>query len=251
PGLVSYWQKGKQNRDGYRGNLPGLMDFPLQNALKESLLAEDGWDSGWMKLYETLASDYEYPDPFNLVVFPDNHDMSRFYVQMDKNEKLYRLGIIYILTTRGIPQILYGSEILMTHPKSAHHGDIRKDFPGGWPGDSVNAFTGEGLSEKQKAMQAFFKKLLFFRMNHPVLHDGKLIHYAPEKGTYVYGRFNDQETIMVILNKSVDPMNLNMERFTELVGDHRTGTDIITGQPLNLAKSIEIPGLTGYILELQ
>lgn len=250
PGLVSYWQRGKINRDGYRGNVPSLMDFPLQSALGESLLKKDDWDSGWLTLYETLASDYEYPDPYNLVVFPDNHDMSRFYMQVGMDDELYRLGITYILTTRGIPQIFYGSEILMTHTESDHHGDIRKDFPGGWEGDPVNAFTGEGLSEEAQQMQQFFMKLLNWRRENQVIHTGKLIHYAPEKGTYVYGRYNREKTVMVILNKNAKTESVSIERFAELTGNHTYGIDVITGERVVLDGEVTVPAKTGYILEL-
>ena len=250
PGLVSYWQQGKKNSDGYRGYLPSLFDFPLQAALRESLLSEDGWDSGWLKLYETLSSDYQYPDPYNLVIFTDNHDMSRFYMQMGMDADLYKLGIIYILTTRGIPQFLYGSEILMTHPGSDHHGDIRKDFPGGWEGDAVNAFAGEDLSQEELAMQNFFRKLLHWRKENPVIHTGRMIHFAPQGGTYVYGRYKDEKTVMVILNKSAEGAHIQGERFEELTGNHVSGTDLITGKQIELKGEIEIPAKTAYILEL-
>jgi glycosidase len=251
PGLVSYWQKGQVNRDGYRGSLPSLMDFPLQAALTGSLLAEDGWDSGWLMLYETLASDHLYPDPYNLVIFPDNHDMSRFYMQLGMDADLYRLGIIYILTTRGIPQILYGSEIPMTHTESNHHGDIRKDFPGGWSGDPVNAFTGDGLSEAQLEMQDFFRQLLHWRRENPVIHTGELIHYAPQGGSYVFGRYNDENRVMVLLNKSGQQIILDTERFKELIGTFIGGTDVLTGQRYHITEPLEVPAVTGLILELE
>ncbi len=145
PAIVSYWQKGQTNFDGYRGELPGLMDFPLQNALSVSLTEAEGWASGLIRLYETLASDFLYPDPDNLVVFPDNHDMSRFFMQVGMDVDLFKLGIAFILTTRGIPQIFYGTEILMSHTEGNDHGHIRKDFPGGWEGDKINGFTGRWL----------------------------------------------------------------------------------------------------------
>jgi glycosidase len=250
PSLVSYWQRGRVNSDGYQGNLPSLFDFPLQAALRESLLAEDGWDSGWLKLYETLSSDYQYPDPYNLVIFPDNHDMSRFYMQMGMDVDLYKLGIIYILTMRGIPQFLYGSEILMTHQGSDHHGDIRKDFPGGWTADPVNAFTGEGLAAEEAAMQDFFRKLLIWRSQNPVIHSGKLIHFAPSQGIYVYGRYNADKTVMVILNKSEEQGKVDPIQFNELVLHHTGGTDVITGKHIDLTAPVLIPAKTGYILEL-
>lgn len=250
PGLISYWQKGQINRDGYQGGIPSMMDFPLQIALRESLLAEDGWDSGWLKLYETLASDYLYPDPYNLVIFPDNHDMSRFYMQLEMDIDLYKLGIVYILTTRGIPQIFYGSEILMTHTESNHHGDIRKDFPGGWEGDKINGFTGKGLASDESEMQEFFKTLLNWRKSNPVIHTGKLIHYAPEDGVYVLGRMNKEKSVMVLLNKSDKKVTIQSERFSEILGKASMGRDVITEKEIPLTDTIEIPGKTAYILEL-
>lgn len=250
PGLVSYWQRGKVNSDGYQGHLPSLFDFPLQSALRESLLAEDGWDSGWLKLYETLSSDSQYPDPFNLVIFPDNHDMSRFYMQLGMDAELYKLGIIYILTTRGIPQILYGSEILMTHTESDHHGDIRKDFPGGWKGDDRNGFTGEGLTKDERDMQAFFRNMLQWRKTNPVIHTGHMIHFAPRGGTYVYGRYNEDKTVMVILNKSNEMERIPADHFIELTQSRLSGKDVISGKKIDLSGEIEVPAKTGYILEL-
>ncbi len=193
PAIVSYWQKGQNNRDGYAPNLPSLMDFPLQSALQKGLTEKENWNEGLIKLYEALAYDFLYPDPNNLVIFPDNHDMSRFYMQVGMDVDLFKLGITYILTTRGIPQIFYGTEILMTHKESNSHGHIRKDFPGGWEGDKVNAFTGKGLLKKEIEVQNFFKKLLNWRKGNPVIHTGKLTHFAPENGVYVFFRYNNDK----------------------------------------------------------
>jgi glycosidase len=138
----------------------------------------------------------------------------------------------------------------MTHPGSDHHGDIRKDFPGGWEGDAVNAFNGEGLSKEEIAMQEFFRKLLQWRKINPVIHSGRMIHFAPQGGTYVYGRYNDEKTVMVILNKSPETERIQMDRFKELTGNHDTGIDVITGKHIDLNGEIELPAKTGYILEL-
>ncbi len=250
PGLVSYWQMGQQNLDDYQGYLPSLMDFPLQHALASSLMVKEEWNDDWLKLYETLASDFLYPDPGNLVIFPDNHDMSRFYMQVGMDVDLYKLGITYILTTRGIPQIFYGSEILMTHTESDHHGDIRKDFPGGWQDDTSNGFTGEGLSAGERKMQEFFKTLLTWRKENPVIHSGKLIHYAPENGVYVLGRYNNEKTMMIILNKNRDSMKLSPGRFKELIKDHTAGIDIFTGKSFDLMNDLQLPPVTPLVLEL-
>ncbi len=251
PAIVSYWQKGQVNKDGYDGNIPSMMDFPLQAALKESLTEDESWNTGWIKLYEALANDFLYPDPANLVIFPDNHDMPRFFMQVGMDKNLYKLGITYILTTRGIPQIFYGSEILMTHTESDHHGDIRKDFPGGWHGDPVNGFTGKGLSREQKEMQDFFKQMLHWRKNEPVIHTGQMIHYAPEQGVYVYGRYNEHKRVMVLLNKTGRKVKLETGRFNELIHHFSYGTDILSGAVFELDESITVPARTGLVLELK
>jgi len=250
PGIVAYWQKGQINRDGYQGFTPSLMDFPLQNALSRSLTEREGRRSGWHILYSALANDFLYPDPFNLVIFPDNHDMPRFYMQVGMDQDLYKLGITYILTTRGVPQIFYGSEILMTHTESNSHGAIRKDFPGGWEGDRVNGFTGENLTEDEKAMQAFFRKLLHWRKDNLLVQKGKLIHYLPEGGVYVLGRYIEDDRLMIVLNQDEEDVTLKLDRYAELIGSHTSGRDVISGKAYELGEELQVPALTPLVLEL-
>ncbi|MEM6768556.1 MAG: alpha-amylase family glycosyl hydrolase, partial [Bacteroidota bacterium] len=168
PTIVSYWQKGKANPNGYTSYLRSVMDFPVQAEMSRALTLEESWGSGFIKLYEMVAQDFLYPDPMNLVIFPDNHDMQRIYGQMGEDIDLFNQAIVYVATMRGIPQYYYGTEILMSG--SGDHGIVRSDFPGGWDGDKVNAFTGEGLTKKQKEAQAMFKKLLNWRKGAEVIH---------------------------------------------------------------------------------
>ena len=250
PALVSYWQKGQYNADGYDGNIPSMLDFPLQNALFRALTEEETWDSGLITLYEMLANDFLYPDPENLVIFPDNHDMPRFYMQLNMDVELYKIGIAFILTTRGIPQIYYGSEILMTHTEGNDHGYIRKDFPGGWKGDVINGFTGEGLTEKETDIQDFFKRLLNWRKKNPVIQKGKLTHFAPENGVYVYFRHNADKIVMIILNKNTDDTLLELNRFGEIIKSKKSGIDVFSGKTFDLKGTIKLPPKAPLILEL-
>ena len=250
PAIVSYWQKGQWNRDGYVNYLPSLMDFPLQHAVSSALNNEETWETGMIQLYEALANDFLYPDPNNLVIFPDNHDMSRFFVQVGEDADLLKLGVAYFLTTRGIPQIYYGTEILMSHPGSAH-GDIRSDFPGGWNGDKVNAFTGEGLSSQQKEMQNYVSAIQNWRKDKTVIHNGKLMHFAPENGIYVYFRYNDDDKVMVILNKNTGEQTLLTERFSEMTKGYKTGKEIISGKNVGDISEIKIAPKSAMIIELQ
>ncbi|MDE3742940.1 glycoside hydrolase family 13 protein [Maribacter polysaccharolyticus] len=252
PTIVSYWQKGKKNHNGYDSYLKSLMDFPLQNALVTSLNKEKTWASSWTDLYETLGQDYLYPDPNNLVVFPDNHDMSRIYTQVNEDFEKYKLALTYIATIRGIPQIYYGTEILMKNPGTEDHGIIRSDFPGGWKNDKINAFTGKGLSAKEKEAQQFVKKLMNWRKDSPVIHHGKLMHFAPKNQDeiYVLFRYDDSGKIMVILNKNDKDMVVDLKPYQEILGNSLTGKDILYGTEFNAVKKISIKAMSSMIIEV-
>lgn len=253
PTIVSYWQKGKKNQNGYTSYLKSLMDFPLQNALVTSLNKEKNWASSWTDLYETLGQDYLYPDPNNLVVFPDNHDMSRIYTQLNEDFEKYKLALSYIATVRGIPQIFYGTEILMKNPGTEDHGIIRSDFPGGWKNDKVNAFTGKGLSAKEKEAQQFVKKLMNWRKRSPVVHHGKLMHFAPKNQDeiYVMFRYDDKDKIMLVLNKNDKDMEVDLKPYQEILGNSLTGKDVLSGTEFTAAKKISVKAMTAMIIEVE
>ncbi len=249
PAIVAYWQKGKMNPDGYTSCLGSLMDFPLQASLVKSLTdGEVYYKDGLINVYEMLANDFLYADPDRLVIFPDNHDMNRFFTQVNEDYDLYKMGISYILTVRGIPQIYYGTEILMTSPVERNDGLIRSDFPGGWKGDPVNAFKEKGLSDQQKEAMQYMKALLNWRKTKSCLHDGKLVHFAPENGTYVYFRIKDQEKVMVAFNKNEEEISLDGSRFAEVIGPSMEGREVITNKVHSL-QNIIIPARSVLILE--
>ncbi|MEN0002592.1 MAG: glycoside hydrolase family 13 protein [Bacteroidota bacterium] len=252
PAIVAHWQRGKVNPNGYTSCLPSLMDFPIQESLRKSLnTPEGGWNSSWKSVYETLANDFQYPDPFNLVVFPDNHDMSRIFTQVDENFDLYKLALTYILTMRGTPQLYYGTEILMKNPGTEDHGIIRSDFPGGWAGDTINGFTGAGLSAQEKEAQAFVKTILNWRKGSKAIHEGKLMHYAPKGGVYVFFRYTDTEKVMVILNKEEKAVELPTSKLHEAMNGEKMALDIISGKKIALDDGITVPAMSPMILELK
>jgi len=253
---VAYWQRGKVNRDGYVSYLPSLMDFPLQEAMRSALVSEeggrmsDGSPAGLMRLYLALANDFVYADPYALVVFPDNHDLSRIFTQLEHDTGLFRIALAYVLTIRGTPQIYYGTEILMANPDSDDHGVIRSDFPGGWNDDARNAFTGAGLSSQQREVQMFVRTLLNWRQGAAVIHSGKLMHFRPENGVYTYFRYNDKDSVMVILNKNKDETTLELARFSERLEGFNRARDIISGQIFALDGALQLPARSPLILEL-
>ncbi|WP_347839175.1 glycoside hydrolase family 13 protein [uncultured Draconibacterium sp.] len=249
PAIVSYWQLGKYNADGYKNYAPSMMDFPLQSAVAEGLKNEESWGGGLIQIYEALANDFQYPAPEDLTIFPDNHDMSRFYVQVGEDVDLHKMGVAFFLTTRGIPQIYYGTENLMRHDGS-EHGDIRADFPGGWEGDNVNAFTGEGLSNAAKDMKKYVSTIQNWRKTASVIHKGKLMHFVPEDATYTYFRYTNDEAVMVILNKNEEAKTIKTARFSEVIDGYTSGKEIISGKALSDISEVVVPAKSAVIVEL-
>jgi glycosidase len=250
PAIIAYWQKEKTNSDGYRSCMPSMMDFPTQMNLVQGLNETENWNTGFIKMYENLAGDFIYARPNSLVIFPDNHDMNRFYTQVNEDFGLFKMGIAYILTMRGIPQIYYGTEIMMSNPGTDAHGVIRSDFPGGWPDDTVDAFNDTRLSDKQKEAKFYLKTLLNWRKGKKCIHNGKLVHFNPQNALYVYFRSDDDELVMVVLNKNKQETKLDTSRFFEVIGSKTTARDVINGNTYNLSSGLPIPPRSAMILEL-
>ncbi len=249
PSIISYWQKGKVNNDGYTSCLKSLIDFPLNKSISQAITQEESWDKGLVKLYESLAKDFNYPDPNNLVIMLDNHDMSRIFKQLNYDYKNYKMAMTFLLTTRGIPQIYYGTEILMDHPQSDSHGAIRSDFPGGWPNDTKNAITGNGLSKEEKEAQEWLRTLLKFRKKTKVIHDGGLTHYAPKEGVYVYFRHSKSNVLMVILNKNEKDHLLDLTRFNKFIHSPQEAINPLTNEILELESELLLSGKQVTLLQ--
>ena len=251
PLLVGYWQTGANNKDGYESNLRSPMDFPMQRKIKEAVTEEEAWDKGLVKIYEGLANDFHYTTPKDIMIFPDNHDMDRIHTQTGEDEVATKMAVTYHLMLPRIPQLYYGTEILMTNDNPGDHGEIRTDFPGGWTGDEVNAFTGMGLTEIQEEAQAFIKKVQRWRKTAKAVHKGKMIHYVPENGVYIYFRYTPEDKVMVVLNKNDQPRSLALDRFSEMLHGASKGHDIISGKSLEMKGSITVPAKAPMIIELK
>lgn len=248
---IAYWQKGKVNSNAYVSNLKSVMDFPLQEALVKSLNGTSSWQSSWADVYQSLSQDYHYADPQNIITFADNHDMSRIFTQLNEDYGSWKLAMTLLLTTRGIPSIYYGTEILMTNADSDDHGIIRSDFPGGWAGDAINAFKGEGLQAQQKEASQFLQNLLQWRKNNLVVQNGKLMHFASDiNDVYVYFRYLDNQKVMILLNKNAEPISLQLDKYREILGESSMGKDVISNQEIDFKTKIEIPARTPMVIEI-
>ena len=248
PAITSYWQMGKVNSNGYKSYVPSPMDFPLQDAMVKGLNEPIQWNGDFNRIYHALSDDFQYADASKLLIFPDNHDMSRIYTQLNENYEHFKMAMVLMATMRGIPQIYYGTEILMTNPNSDSHGEIRSDFPGGFPNINSNAQTSGGLTAKQKEAQVFVKKLLNYRKSNTVLHDGKLTQFAPENGIYVYFRHSEAGKVMVILNKNTNDTNLDLNRFREILPEGTVAKNVITDENITLEASLKLKAESAYML---
>lgn len=248
PAIVSYWQRGKVNYDGYTSSLPSLIDFPLQKAFNDGLVEEDNYNTGFIKPYEMLAKDFLYPEPDNLLIFPDNHDVERLYTQVGQDLELFKIALTFYLTTRGIPQIFYGTEMLL---EGTSHGEARSDFPGGWKVDEVNGFTDIRLREDQKEVKEFLQTLLKWRKANDVVVNGKLGHFIPQDGVYVYFRYLESKRVMVILNKNSHPRSLELSRYSAFIKDAKAGVNILNGDKVSLQEKLDVSAKTSMVIEFE
>jgi glycosidase len=241
PLLIAYWQEGHVNKDGYDSNLKSSMDFAMQKNIVDALNEAESWDNGLVKMYQGLANDFAYTSPKDIMAFPDNHDMSRIFTQLKGDVVNTKMALSYLLMMPRIPQIYYGTEILMDDfDNPGDHGLIRTDFPGGWQGDSVNAFTGEGLTDSQKDMQIFLKKILNYRKTSEAIHNGKTMHYAPLSGTYFLSRTKGDETVVHILNKNDEPIEIDLNNYTEMGLKGKTLKNVISGETMIWGDNLEL-----------
>lgn len=247
---LSYWQKNACNLNGFNSYLPCLMDFPLTFAIQKAFNEPPGWETGLQRLYDILADDFLFPDPNAMVVFAENHDVGRIFEYLGKDVRKFRMVMAFLATVRGIPQIYYGSELLMAGDGSLGHTNIRQDFPGGWPHDTVNAFLASGRTNLQNETVSFISHLFTYRRNNPVLHSGKLVHFVPEENVYVYFRLSDNRGVMVILNASEEKRTLQTAKYAEIFDNFTSGKDVMTGNPLAGLSRLEVDAMSARILEL-
>jgi glycosidase len=252
---MAYWQKDSKIGaiENYNSNLPSVMDFTLHDAINSGVFNEDkaNWNTGMVKIYENFTNDFLYPNINNMLVFAENHDTDRFNNIYKNDFNKYKMAMTLIATIRGIPELYYGSEIGMTGSKNVGDGDIRRDFPGGWNGDTNNAFTTSGRTEEQQKFHDFTAKLFNWRKTKEVIHTGKMMHYVPENNVYVYFRYNDTETVMVVMNNNTDKQTFKLNHFKESIKNYQTGTDVLSGKQINLKDDLEIEGKSVLILELK
>ncbi len=249
---IAYWQKDSKLSAPRNSNLRSVMDFPLTFAMERAFDEETDGEKGLSRLYELLAQDVVYPDPMNLLIFLDNHDTSRFFRKPTDESGLsrYKQALAFLLTTRGIPQLYYGTEILMAADKADGDGKLRADFPGGWPGDQQNAFTASGRTALQNEAFDYARRLLQWRRGNEVIAKGSLTHFIPTANSvYAYGRAYGNKSVAVFLNGTAQPKKVTLDQYREIL-PAVTANDVVSGRKIDLSGSeLELGPRAVLILE--
>ncbi|QMU29250.1 glycoside hydrolase family 13 protein [Adhaeribacter radiodurans] len=243
----AYFVKNKINFP-FKCNQPGTLDFVLWGAFNQALNQKSDWNENLV--YQVLAQDAVYENPLKLVTFLDNHDMDRYYSVIGEDFNKYKIGITWLLTTRGIPSLYYGTEILMKNFKNPSDAEVRKDFPGGFKGDKENKFTATGRTAAENEAFNFVKKLAQYRKATPALHSGKLMQYLPQNNTYVYFRFDAAKTIMVATNPTDQEITLETSRFAERMSGFNRARNVLTEEVQNSLATLKLPAKSALVLEL-
>lgn len=250
---ISYWQKDSKLAAPENSFLPSVMDFPLMNLLNSALDEETNeWDRGLARFYEYLSQDGVYADPMHLLTFLDNHDTQRFAPNREQAIKAYRYrqALTLLLTLRGIPQLYYGDEIGMYADKSKGDGALRQNFPGGFIGDTVNGFTGEGLATWQKEQYDFCRRLLNWRKGNAAIGNGSFKHFAVRNGTYVYARQYMGHMVAVFINGTNSPQCVDLSYYQEVLPKN-VAMDVVSGKRIQLGKRLQM-GVRGiYIFDFK
>lgn len=263
---LAYWQGGNPNKDGFDSHLPSVMDFPLMEALIAGLnMDARNWGHGMTKVYDCLSHDFVYHDLSKMMIFPGNHDTERIGDMLKKNPDRFKLAMVMMATMRGIPQILYGDEMMfLSKDQSQGHGGLRVDFPGGWKGDDTDLFSSEGrasarantdgvaVPEGQMAsMYDFTRKLFQWRKGKSVIHNGKTMHFLSRDNTYAYFRYDDTDAVFVFINNSRGKKSVPWSHYAEIAGGLGEGRNVMTGETVAMSDSTYVPSRQALVVEFK
>ena len=256
PAYTAAWQKDSKITPSTNPQHPltntylkTVMDFSFFDKLNQAKNEEtDGWWNGFNRLYNSFVYDYLYPNPSSVMAFIENHDTDRF-LGNGKDTLALKQALALLLTVNRIPQLYYGTEVLMNGTKEITDGNVRKDFPGGFPGDTHNCFTKEGRSKTEQAMFSWLSRLLHWRQGNDVIIKGKQTQFTPFNGIYVIARQYQGKTALTILNGTSKSATFDVKRYAEVIGKTTKAKDILTNRYFDLSKNQELKPRQALILE--
>ena len=248
PAYTAAWQKDsplqKEN-----SNLKTVMDFAFFDRVNQAKNEEtDAWWNGFNRIYNSLCYDYLYKDPSHVMAFIENHDTDRFLGETQDTLAL-KQALALLLTVNRIPQLYYGTEVLMNGTKQVTDGNVRKDFPGGFPGDTRSAFTTEGRTKAENDMFRWTARLLHWRQGNEVITNGKQTQFIPQNGVYVVARSYNGKNVMTVINGTSKAATMKAERYAEIIGDAQEATNILTGHKINISKDVKLAPRGVMVLE--
>ena len=249
PAYTAAWQKDSK-LSKVNSYLKTVMDFSFYDKINLAKHEEtDAWWKGLNRIYNSLCYDYLYENPSSVMAFIENHDTDRF-LENGKDTLALKQALALLLTIKRIPQLYYGTEVLMNGTKEVTDGNVRCDFPGGFAGDKHNAFTAEGRTKAENAMFNWLSKLLKWRRNNMVITKGKQIQFIPYKGVYVIARQWNDQTILTILNGTSQAVTLPLDRYAEVIGNHQEAKDVISGRKVKLGSELQLKARDTKVIEL-
>jgi glycosidase len=246
----AYFTQNSKLKDVWNSGLEAVTDFQMYFAIQEATSKPSAWNEGTARIYNTLANDFLYENAYRNVTFLDNHDCSRIFSVVGEDQTKLKSALALLMTTRGIPQLYYGTEILMKN-FSDPDGKVREDFPGGWKGDPKNKFTSRGRSVDENQMYTYVKRLADYHRAERAMQDGKTMQFIPKDGTYVYFRYNESKTIMVVYNPSDKEIVLNTDRFKEMTGKYTSAKNICNDKIVPSIAAFKVPKFETMVLELR
>ena len=248
PAYTAAWQKDSKISK-HNSYLPTVMDFAFFDRINQAKREEtDDWWNGFNRIYNSFVYDYLYPNPSNVMAFLENHDTDRFLGE-GKDTVALKQALALLLTVNRTPQLYYGTEVLMNGTKNVTDGNVRKDFPGGFPGDTKNCFTREGRTKAENAMFDWLSRLLHWRQGNEAVIKGKQTQFIPYKGIYVIARQYGGKTVLTILNGNHKQTEMQLGRYAEVLGSATQATDVITGRKVKLDKTLSLKSRQALILE--
>ncbi|MEQ6165899.1 glycoside hydrolase family 13 protein [Ekhidna sp. MALMAid0563] len=247
----SYWQTGAPGTNGYDSKLPSVTDFQVTFSVDKALTEDFGWDSGLRRLYYTISQDRLYADPMKNVIFLDNHDLERFANRVNNDFELFKMGYTYLMTMRGIPQVYYGTELMLGNSSAGSWAKQRADMMGGWEEDERSVFNASQRDQQETEVFEFVKKITNWRKDSRAIHQGKLTHFIPEDNTYVYFRYTDEEAVMVVMNRNEESKLINSNRFSEILNNYNSGINIMNGSSINVKEDFEVGPKQTAVFELK
>jgi glycosidase len=250
--FIAYFEGDSKISGDFNSGLNCITDFSMAFAMKYAPNEKETWTDGLFKVYYIAAQDFLYRNPYNNVIFLDNHDVDRYYTAVGENLEKFKMGISMLYTMRGIPVLQYGTEILMTGEEGKGHGKMRQDFLGGWAEDKMNKFEASGRTKEQNEAFDFIKKIVNWRKTNEAVTKGKFLHFIPENNVYVYFRYTENKAVMIIINNNdEEERTVDCSRFSEILSKYKSGTEIISGTEIEKLDTIKINKKSTLIIDLK